>query len=162
MSFDVFGTSEADTFTASWVARLSALPNVLLRGEFQGFESIPDKERYACLLYTTSYDGLPNILLEAASERIPIVAPPTIGGLADLVRPDTAWCVDAPDDPESYIAALEACLKDNPTGRCENALAIVRERHSWHSFRDTVYLTLDEVGVKLGEPPTSSPSASAT
>ena len=162
MSFDVFGTSELDPFTATWVARLSALPNVLLRGEFQGFESIPDKERYACLLYTTAYDGLPNVLLEAASERIPIVAPPTIGGLADLVRPDTAWCVDAPDDPESYIAALEACLKDNPTERCENALAIVRERHSWGRFRNTVYQTLDELGLKLGAPPTSSPRASTT
>ena len=162
MSFDIFGVSELDPFTASWVARLSALPNVLLRGEFQGFESIPDKERYACLLYTTAYDGLPNVLLEAASERIPIVAPPMIGGLADLVRPDTAWCVDAPDDPESYIAALEACLEDDPTERCENALAIVRDRHSWHSFSDTLYRILDEVGVKLGAPPTSSRRASST
>ena len=141
---------------------MGALPNVLLRGEFQGFESIPDKERYACLLYTTAYDGLPNVLLEAASERIPIVAPPMIGGLADLVRPDTAWCVDAPDDPESYIAALEACLEDDPAERCENALAIVRDRHSWHSFSDTLYRILDEVGVKLGAPPTSSPPASTT
>ena len=132
-----------------------------MRGAYQGFENIPEKERYACFLYTTAYDGLPNVLLEAASVRIPIIAPPSIGGLADLVQPETAWCVEAPDDPASYIAALDACLNDDPKERCENAFALVRERHSWSRFRNTIYQTLDEIGVKLGEPPTSSPSASA-
>ena len=82
--------------------------------------------------------------------------------LADLVRPQTAWCVEAPDDPASYIAALDACLNDDPAERCENAFALVRERHSWSHFRNSVYQTLDEIGVQLGAPPTSSPSASAT
>ena len=161
LSFDVFGAADKGPFAASWAAKLAALPNVSMRGVYQGFENIPEKERYACFLYTTAYDGLPNVLLEAASERIPIIAPPSIGGLADLVQPETAWCVEAPDDPASYIAALDACLNDDPTERCENAFALVRERHSWSRFRNTVYQTLDEIGVKLGEPPTSSPSASA-
>ena len=161
LSFDVFGAADKGTLAASWAAKLAALPNVSMRGAYQGFENIPEKERYACFLYTTAYDGLPNVLLEAASVRIPIIAPPSIGGLADLVQPETAWCVEASDDPASYIAALDACLNDDPKERCENAFALVRERHSWSRFRNTIYQTLDEIGVKLGEPPTSSPSASA-
>lgn len=155
LSFDVFGVAETDPYTTSWTEMLAALPNVSLRGPYQGFENIPEKDSYACFLYTTAYDGLPNVLVEAASERIPMIAPPSIGGLSDLVRPETAWCVEAPDDPSSYIKALDACLNDDPSGRCENSLALVRERHSWDHFRDTVHRTLHEIGVKLGEPPTS-------
>ena len=74
--------------------------------------TIADRGRYRAFLYTTAFDGLPNVLLEAASHGLAIVAPQAIGGLADLIGPETAFPVDDAAEAGSYVRALRSCIAD--------------------------------------------------
>ncbi|MCH2887450.1 hypothetical protein K3V87_14745, partial [Listeria monocytogenes] len=47
--------------------KLRRLPNVRVHGRYDSFQALVRQGRYAMLLYTSRYDGLPNILLEATA-----------------------------------------------------------------------------------------------
>lgn len=68
------------------LAALSRLKNVHLHGSYEDFAAIVRPEHLA-FVYTTAWDGLPNVLLEAATADLPIVAP-DIGGIRDLLPPE--------------------------------------------------------------------------
>lgn len=55
-------------------------------------------------------DGIPNVLVEAMSHRLPIVAT-TAGAITELVTNDTGVLV-APGDPDALAAALTALIAD--------------------------------------------------
>lgn len=78
--------------------------NVSLRGGYDDFADIvrPD---YAAFVYTSAWDGLPNVLLEAASARLPVVAP-DVGGIRDLIPPHRL--VRPADDLTRYAQAIRA------------------------------------------------------
>lgn len=136
VEFHVFGESDKTKFASKWRSKLAALPNVWLYGGYNGFDSIAESQKFRAFLYTTAFDGLPNVLLEAASYRIPIVAPGRIGGLADLVGAETAFTVEEADEADSYVRALRMCLSD-PAGaeqRAQNAFDLVQARHSREAF----------------------------
>jgi glycosyltransferase involved in cell wall biosynthesis len=136
IKFEVFGESDETKFVAMWRRRLADLPNVSLHGAYESFHSVAERGGYRAFLYTTAFDGLPNVLLEAASHGLAIVAPPAIGGLADLIGPETAFPVDDAAEAASYVHALRRCIAD-PTeamGRAQNAFEIVRLGHSREAF----------------------------
>jgi len=108
VTFEVYGPVEHEA--VSWEHRLKRLANVLMGGEFRNFHELVMGRNYTALLYTTSFDGMPNILLEAAAEQLPIVAPPTVGGLAELVDENTAFCVTDAQNPSDYVQALQRAL----------------------------------------------------
>ena len=75
LSFDVFGSSVTEGTspnTKEWP------DNVSYMGPFSDFSQIP--RAYGAFLYTSSWDGLPNILLEVAKCGLPIIAP-QVGGI---------------------------------------------------------------------------------
>jgi len=136
VEFHVFGESDAGASVAMWRNQLAELPNVRLHGAYDSFHSIAERRSYRAFLYTTAFDGLPNVLLEAACHWLPIVAPPEIGGLADMIGPETAFPVDDGADAHSYVDALCRCLAD-PTEamrRAQNAFELVRDGHSRETF----------------------------
>ncbi|AMJ57779.1 MULTISPECIES: glycosyltransferase family 4 protein [Stenotrophomonas] len=79
--WDVYGVSLAGT--DPHLAALARLENVTLHGAFDRFHEIVSPEHLA-YVYTTAWDGLPNVLLEAAQAGLPIVAP-DVGGIRDLI-----------------------------------------------------------------------------
>jgi hypothetical protein len=52
--------------------RIAKAPNLHWHGGYKSFGRLP-LDRFDAMLYTGLYDGLPNVLLEAGAERIPIV-----------------------------------------------------------------------------------------
>jgi glycosyltransferase involved in cell wall biosynthesis len=80
-TFDVYGTQVLDT-APDTIARLAALPNVKLQGRYEGFDALPWRRCHA-FLYTSQWDGLPNVLLEASVRGMPIVAP-AVGGIPEI------------------------------------------------------------------------------
>ena len=118
--------------------RLSSTPNLHYFGGFDGLDSIAT-ESFDAFLYTSSWDGLPNILLEAGVKGLPVLAP-SVGGIPELIGKTTGFPVDVPAD---YIRALEE-IRANPTEadrRSRNLAALISSRHSARAFAEILQST---------------------
>jgi len=102
-------------------------PNVRLEGRYDSFADL-DLGQADAWLYTSAWDGVPQLLLEVAMTGIPVVAS-VVGGVGELVPEGEAWPIHGPhdvDDPSSYAAAIREILADPDDAR-KRALKL-RER----------------------------------
>ena len=76
------------------------------------------------LVLSSSFEGLPLVVLEAMAAGLPVVAT-RIGGVVEAVGPDHPWLVPA-GDPRALAAALAAALDDPPARK--SAAAAQRAR----------------------------------
>jgi glycosyltransferase involved in cell wall biosynthesis/GT2 family glycosyltransferase len=135
VEFLVYGEPPHDgTVEAALASELGTLPNVRMNGSFDGFGSLP-AEGCAAFLYTSSSDGMPNVVVEAMAAGLPVVAP-EVGGIAELVDETTGWPVRAPADANAYRDALRAALSDAEAARSRAAAGLerIRERHRFDGF----------------------------
>ncbi|MFZ2196831.1 MAG: glycosyltransferase, partial [Thermodesulfovibrionales bacterium] len=96
----VHGTSEREV--ANFIDSLKALPNVRYYGPFDGLPSLPT-ELYDLLLYTSQWDGLPNVLLEAVSLGLPVIASDS-GGVSELISNGVTGFIVSPfDNIDGYV-----------------------------------------------------------
>lgn len=107
--FDVYGSSVLDKGNES--SQLGALPNVVLHGTFDNFNAIV-KSDHSAFVYTTAWDGMPLVLLDAASAGLPIIAP-DIGGIGDFIRKEDLLSATAAV-PE-YVRGIESLLASSAT-----------------------------------------------
>jgi glycosyltransferase involved in cell wall biosynthesis len=110
-------------------------PNVEYHGPYDGFGSLPT-ERYDVFLYTSQWDGLPNVLLEAMAAHLPVVAS-AVGGVSELVVPGkTGFLVEPFDDVDGYVQALLEVHRhrDDVARYVENGVKLLQRRHSWEAF----------------------------
>jgi glycosyltransferase involved in cell wall biosynthesis len=131
----VYGTSEHDVKT--FINSLNALPNVRYYGPFDGLPSLPT-ERYDIFLYTSQWDGLPNVLLEAVSLGLPIVASAT-GGIPELIDDGkTGFVVNPFDNVDGYVNTLKRIHSDRSIllGIADNSMKLLKSRHSWGRFNE--------------------------
>lgn len=130
IDIDVYGSSVMESMPI-----MPNISNLRYRGGFNMLETIHNVEFYDALIYTSRYDGLPNILIEAGRLGIPIIAP-NIGGIAELVTEDTGFLVPANAGYELYRDALQRIMT-NPKEtrrRAENMFDLIASRHSWEKF----------------------------
>jgi glycosyltransferase involved in cell wall biosynthesis len=147
LEFHVFGEPDETKWTLSWLKKIESLFNTRMYGAYNNFEAIIRAKKFDAFLYSTAYDGVPNVLLEAASYRLPLIAPSRIGGLPDLISPETAFNVDDADDPATYIYMLQACIA-NPAEaarRANNAFDLVGIRHSRDAFTNAMDRIIQDV-----------------
>ena len=132
-TFEVYGTQVLDT-AQDMIARLAALPNVKLRGRYDGFDELPWR-RCHVFLYTSQWDGLPNVLLEAAARGLPVVAP-AVGGVPELPPQDNVVVVEEFDNVGAYAQALLAIVEFQ-LSRPQGPTYLRRKRglaDSWQTF----------------------------
>ncbi|WP_183093439.1 glycosyltransferase family 4 protein [Nocardioides stalactiti] len=110
-------------------------PNITLRGVYDGFHTLPLDE-VDLLLYTSGWDGIPNVVLEGAQSGLPIVAS-AVGGVPEVITPTTGHPVEAVDDPDAYVAAIQDLLADPAaaTERTRRLRAEVHERFDAEAYR---------------------------
>ena len=116
----------------------SRCSHVHFHGPFERFDALPLVD-YDALLYTSLWDGLPNVLLEAASTDLAIVAS-NVGGIGELVDQETGWLIADLDDPQPYVEALQAIADDPARGQTQ--ISAMRKRlqknHSWERYLETL------------------------
>lgn len=114
--------------------RIAKAPNLFWHGSYKNFRALP-LERFDAFLYTSLYDGLPNVLLEAGAYRIPIVAP-MVGGIGELIDKETGWPVSNAYDPREYADRVREILAA-PVEATQRALSLshlIARRHSFEAF----------------------------
>lgn len=81
IEIDVFGTTVLGGFET---VELSGVQAVRYHGPFLDFFTLP-LHNYDGFLYTSMYDGMPNVVLEAMSAGLPPIAP-ALDGIPEVVR----------------------------------------------------------------------------
>ncbi len=142
--FLIYGTIVLGADQAALDA-LGLLPNVEMRGIYKGFGSLPVSEA-DLFLYTSQWDGMPNVVLESAAHGLPIVAS-SVGGIPELIGQDKGYLVEPFDDVAGYVAAITRILDhpDEAQERAVNALALVRARHDFGAFLEAMKSLKDYV-----------------
>lgn len=93
--------------------------NVRHEGLYQAFSDLPLGECDAWL-YTSEWDGVPNILLDVAAAGIPLVGS-LAGGTSEVLREDASWPIARIESVGDYVAALRAVFADPAAARTKAA-----------------------------------------
>jgi glycosyltransferase involved in cell wall biosynthesis len=75
------------------------------------------------------------VLIETAAAGVPIAAS-DVGGVKELVTPETGWLVEDHENPSAYLRALDD-IRTNPAEaarRRDRMLALVTREHSWSCY----------------------------
>lgn len=98
-----------------------AHPAIDYRGPFSQLSDLA-KEEFDAYLYTSSSDGFPFVILEAAAMGLPIVAS-SVGGVGEVVTPSTGYPISEIDDPIAYAAQIKA-IKSDPHEAFRRSVAL--------------------------------------
>lgn len=106
IQLDMYGSSDPE-----YKNKLNTLPeNISYKGSYDGFKSLP-VDNYDVLLYTSLFDGMPNVLLEAAAAKLPIIAS-SVGGIPEFItNHNNGSLVTDILNPEAYIDSLNDFIK---------------------------------------------------
>ena len=116
---------------------------VVYRGSYDGFHSLP-MEHFDAFIYTTAFDGLPNVILEAMGAGLPVIAP-DVGGISEaVIDGETGFLVpDLADEDaliEAYVDAVRRLYSDwdRTIEMAKRGQRLIADRHSEANFRKRV------------------------
>ena len=131
--FHVYGAPVLDE--EDYFSQLEILENVSCYGSYNGFSSLP-VHLYEVYLYTSQWDGLPNVLLEAAVSGLPIIAS-DVGGIHEFIEHDkNGFLVSPYDESSAYVMEFKKFLD----GCCsfediqQNMDKVLNLKFSWERF----------------------------
>lgn len=123
--------------------RLFDVPGVVFRGSYDGFNALPT-ERFDAFIYTSAFDGLPNVILEALGAGLPVIAP-DVGGISEaVIGGETGFLVpDLADENaliEAYVDAVRRLYGDWDRTMEMAGLGrqLIADRHGEAKFRQRV------------------------
>ena len=135
----VFGGIELDRKT---------LPeNVRIRRPYRRFSDLPI-DQYDFLLHTAEWEGLPNVIVNAAACGMPIVAS-AVGGIPELIDETTGWPVREHLDPVAYANRIQELHSTSPDKVLEKGLKLhdrVRTQHSVEHYLTNLKNALESKG----------------
>lgn len=137
IGFEVWGRGEGEHEQVLRQCAAGA-PNLVLKGAYDRFGALPVAD-YGAFLYTSLWDGIPNVLLEAAAADVAIVAS-HVGGIRELVNGETGWLIEDHEAPAAYVTALRQIRSDAAEARRRRAQmqALLKANHSWSSYLATL------------------------
>lgn len=132
---------------------LPSLPNLSYEGPFTSPREWLDCYDFDAFVFTSRWEGMPNILLEVGALGIPVIAP-TVGGVVELVDEATGYPLPERPTAADYERALLRVVS-SPTEALERSRrlhSLIQRRHNWDSFVAGVAAVPDYL------PPTVVPS----
>lgn len=132
--FFVYGSAVVD---GGYEAELERLSNVTLMGAYRSPCDWDLKFKGNTFLFTSVWEGMPNTVIEAAYLGFPIIAS-KVGGVGELITPNTGWGVDRYADATSYVRALSEIYNDSAEAK-RRTKALIDMAHSRHNRQ--AYLT---------------------
>jgi glycosyltransferase involved in cell wall biosynthesis len=133
---DVFGGTVLDAFSLDSFAGLA---NLSYRGAYDGFASL-DHGAYDAFVYTSFWDGMPNVVLEAIAVGLPVIAP-DVGGIGEIIVDGESGLLlpSLTSDDEmaaAYVAAIVRLANDSALRAklVAGALRQLANRHSPAAF----------------------------
>lgn len=133
---DMYG-SLSDEFDSN---TLKSMPkNIAYKGEFDGFTSL-NPQSYDLFLYTSLFDGMPNILLEASSHKMPIITS-SVGGIPELIKDNfNGLLVEDIRKPEEYAKRIIALADDYNlrSTLAKNAYERIASEYSKKAYEDSI------------------------
>lgn len=137
VDFYIYGYP-TDSTGYTFSSHLSRVSNIFSKGPYDYFSEI-NLEQVSLFLYTSSWDGLPNVLLEAAAAGLPIVTS-LVGGIGDTFDDETALTVPPFSDADQYATAIQTLLADPTWSKVIGAAARARviEKHSQNNYESVL------------------------
>lgn len=135
-AIDVYGELDKTEYGSDPIGKSQIINK---KGGFSSFSEIPTSE-YDIFLYTSIYDGLPNIVLEAASVALPIVSS-NVGGIGELIdNKKNGVLIDDYKSARAFVDAIEylADNKDTAESYGEKIRKKIKEKHSMKTFKEVV------------------------
>lgn len=139
ISLDVYGGGEVARET-ELKSLASEFQNVSVLGFFSSFNKLP-LEKYSAFLFTSRFEGMPTVLINAAAAGVPIIAS-NVGGVSELVTQETGWLIDALDDENAYCAAIQQIIGDpaEVARRQEAMKKKLGTERSWNAFKSKLFV----------------------
>ena len=117
---------------------------LIYKGEFSSFEKI-DLSSYSAFLYTSWFDGIPNVILEAASAGLPIFAPVgRFSAIEEVINEETGWPVihsDSDDEmADRYLNKIEEFFHDQNEvdKKVRKLMSLLSTQHSFEKHLEGV------------------------
>lgn len=115
------------------IEHLASLKNVRLWGAFDRFGDI-DINQYHAFLYTSFWDGLPNILLEVGASGMPIISP-RVCGIPEILNAENAFLYDDIKDLFRILAKWQNRSSDSAK-KAKILKGEIFAKHGWQQFVD--------------------------
>lgn len=137
IKYFVYGKSISGNFN---VENFKKYPNVFYMGGFsRGIQHI-DTKNIDLFIYTSEYDGMPNVILEAISVGIPVLSS-DVGGISELIADNySGFLVKNFNDIYEYVEKIIYIQNNrNLLYKCAlNAQKVLRDKHSEYIFENTL------------------------
>ncbi|KXK43346.1 MAG: LmbE family protein [Nitrosomonas europaea] len=133
-------------------AVLPNLPNLSYEGPFSSPMEWLERFDFDAFVFTSRWEGMPNILVEVGALGIPVIAP-AVGGVGELVSVETGYPLPERPSVDDYEQALRA-VSESPQqaiARADRMLERVLARHNWDSFVEAVERVPGYVGQQLAD-----------
>ncbi len=136
VSIDCYGSIDPGHYPASPFAK--STPNLSYKGSFKQIFVDIDLGQYDAFIYTSMFDGTPNILIEMGLAKMPIISS-AIGGIPELLR-DDAILINDPKDTRSFTAAVSDLLADKQAfhSRAESLFKRLEANNTYPAFEKDI------------------------
>jgi len=145
VDFDIWGKAVLDK-----PPQIDNLPdNLTIHAPFKKFAELPVTDADGWL-YTSSWDGMPTILIEIANMGLAVAAS-AVGGVPELIDETTGWPIPAKAGVSDTVKVVRDMLGDREgrLRRAEALMARVRQQHSRKAYEDVVASMLTAAGVPV-------------
>lgn len=136
-------TVEITAFGPGQEAATQVPNNLMLRGPMWA-PATHDLSAYDCFLFTSQFEGMPNIVLEMVTRGIPVISP-RVGGLHETFSDQGIWFYDNGETESATADAITATLLsleshdfEEASRRCAVAEAELWARHSESQYSKSV------------------------